>query len=242
MRKSLFLTAIIVATSSIAQENNELDLFFKLSDYFLKRHVYNGLVNYQYASKNTQEIELLHTKIGEIEIANYPEDTQKAFYVNAYNLLVIYQLSKSYPIGGPLDKSGFFDKTQYTVAGEQLSLNQLESKILKTFNNDPRFHFVLACGAMSCPKLYNLAYRPENINELMDERTKLALNDSDFTITKNDKNELAVSMIFNWYKSDFEQSGDTTFEFINRYRDIKIPLNYKLTYYEYDWTLNERKR
>ena len=148
-----FITAVLLLVSTTithAQSSEKLELFFKLSDYFLKRHVYKGLVNYQYSSKNSAEIELLHKTAGEVDLSNATTSERKAFYINAYNVLVIYQVTKAYPLARPLDKDGFFDKTSYLVAGEQLTLNDLESKkILESNGNDPRFHFVLACAAIS---------------------------------------------------------------------------------------------
>lgn len=237
----LLLVSLLFVSISLQAQADKRELFFKLSDYFLKRHVYKGLVNYQYAAENSGEIDLLHKTIGEIDLTGASSKEKKAFYVNAYNLLVIYQITKSYPLERPLDKEGFFDKTSYKVAGEEINLNQLESLMLKTYN-DARFHFVLACGAMSCPKLHNLAYKPSNIDKLMDERTKLALNDENFTQVASGKGSAGLSKIFEWYKSDFEQDGQSTIDFINKYRADKIPASYTIVYYEYDWTLNERKK
>lgn len=242
MKRAYILIAVVLLVSTnLHAQVDKRELFFKLSDYFLKRHVYKGLVNYQYSSENSGEVDLLHKTIGEIDLTGASPTEKKAFYVNSYNLLVIYQITKSYPLSRPLDKEGFFDKTSYKVAGEDLTLNQLESMMLKTYN-DPRFHFVLACGAMSCPKLHNLAYKPGDIEKLMDERTKLALNDDTFTQVLDDKESAGISKIFEWYKADFEQNGQSTVDFINKYRTEKIPTNYKVQYYEYDWTLNERKK
>jgi len=160
--------------------------------------------------------------------------------VNAYNILVIYQVTTSYPIARPLDKEGFFDGTTYNVAGEILNLNELESrKMLRTYE-DPRFHFVLACGAISCPPLHNLAYTPEGIEELMEERTRQALNNDDFIYIDKTSKSAKVSEIFEWYKEDFGGTVKSTIDFINKYREEKIPSDYKLETYEYDWTLNER--
>ncbi len=240
-----FITAVVLVTSITtlqAQSSDKLELFFKLSDYFLKRHVYNGLVNYQYSSKNSAEIELLHQTAKEIDLSKATPSEKKAFYINAYNILVIYQVTKAYPLARPLDKEGFFDKISYSIAGEQLTLNELESKrILEDNDNDPRFHFVLACAAISCPRLYNLAYKPENVDELMDERTNLALNDDSFIYLDKQSKTVMVSKIFEWYMSDFNRNGDNIIDFINKYRIEKVPSNYKVDYYEYDWTLNERK-
>jgi hypothetical protein len=182
----------------------------------------------------------LHKTISEVDLTNASRSEKKAFYVNAYNILVIYQVTMSYPLDRPLDKEGFFDGTYYQVAGEKLNLNELENNKKLEVYNDPRFHFVLACGAISCPELYNLAFLPKNIDQLLDERAKLALKYDSFIIVDQSNRVVKISKIFEWYKQDFENSGLSIIEYINQYKDKKIPLNYDIEYYEYDWTLNER--
>lgn len=241
LKANLFLL-IFILTGIIAQAQSQdkLELFFKLSDYFLKRHVYKGLVNYQYSSKNSAEIELLHKTIQEVDLSAASDVEKKAFYVNAYNILVIYQVTQSYPLARPLDKEGFFDASYHDVAGERLTLNELETNKMLDVYNDPRFHFVLACAAISCPKLYNLAYQPQNVDELLEERTTLALNDDAFIVVDDATRTVKISQIFEWYKADFEKSGTSTLDFINQYRTSKIPTNYTIEFYQYDWKLNER--
>ena len=65
-----------------------------------------------------------------MDLSSASAESKKAFYINAYNLIVIYQVSKFYPLKSPLDKSGFFDKVKHQVAGEALTLNALELKTL----------------------------------------------------------------------------------------------------------------
>ena len=38
----------------------------------------------------------------------------------------------------------------------------MENKKLRGIYNDPRFHFVLVCGAVSCPPIINLADGSDN--------------------------------------------------------------------------------
>lgn len=241
MRKNLLLVLALTISigSAWSQTAEKLDVFFKLSDYYLKRHVYNGLVNYQY-SIESRELVLLYKNIGEMDLSNATEAQKKAFYINTYNLLVIYQVTRSYPLERPLDKEGFFDNTYHMVAGERLTLNELEQKMLTTYD-DARFHFVLACAAMSCPKLYNQAYTPENVDKLLEERTRLAVNDGSFIRVNQNASKVEASKIFEWYKGDFQKGGKSILDFINTYRTTQIPSSYLLAFYEYDWKLNERK-
>ena len=49
-------------------------------------------------------------------------------------------------------------------------------------------------------------------------------------------------MIFKWYQKDFEQEAGTVVAYINRYRKSPIPDSYKIEFYPYDWSLNDKKK
>lgn len=235
------ITMMLSAPFAYSQKVDSLKLFFKLSDYYLKRHVYNGLVNYKYTADNFGEMDLLHQTLGKVDLTSATVSEKKAFYINAYNILVIYQVAKSYPLNKPSDKEGFFDNIYHNVAGERMTLNELEKVRMIQAYKDPRFHFVLACAAMSCPKLHNQAYMPENVEKLLDERTRVSINDANFIRLKEEAGNVEISKIFEWYAEDFTSGGQQVLGFINRYRDQEIPSSYSVSYYTYDWLLNERK-
>jgi len=168
----LVLSSLLPSFNVKAQSNQQLDLFFKLSDYYFSKYVTNGMVDYRYASSYSKEVNALYKLIGEIDLSAASENEKMAFGINAYNLLVIYQVANSYPIANPLDQDGFFDKNQHLVAGSEVTLNQLESDHMLRKFEDARFHFVLACAAKSCPQLADFAYKPENVETLLEQRTE----------------------------------------------------------------------
>ncbi|MEP1093683.1 MAG: DUF547 domain-containing protein [Cyclobacteriaceae bacterium] len=236
----LILLAFFPCFHAKAQPNQQMDLFFKLSDYYFSKYVYKGMVDYRYASSYSKEIDALYNLIGEVDLTSASKNEKMAFCINAYNLLVIYQVAKSYPIGNPLDQDGFFDKNPHKVAGREITLNQLEiDHMLRKFE-DSRFHFVLACAAKSCPRLADFAYKPENVESLLEKRTKMTLNDDTFIRVIDGSSKVQISKIFEWYAGDFK-NADSILEYINNFRDEKIPTNYAIEYYEYDWNLNEKK-
>ena len=105
--------------------------------------------------------------------------------------------------------------------------------------NDARFHFVLVCGAIGCPPLISEAYQPSQLNAQLDRQTKLAINGA-FLKVNTKKKRVEVSEIMKWYKEDFTMDGKTEIDFINTYRTEKIPTNYKLNYFSYNWNLNKQ--
>jgi len=235
--KKLLVIFFIAVLSGIPSYGDNLNSFFGEADVFFKTYVKDGKVNYKSIKTNFHEIERLYLIVKEVDLTGLTENEVKAFYINAYNLCVIYQVSKYYPLKSAMDQSGFFDKVKHSVAGEEMTLNYLEIKYLLMKYRDPRIHFALACAAVSCPKLASFAYMPESLDSELRRRTELALNDGLFIRVGNGIVE--ISKIFEWYKDDFTSGSSTVLQFINSYRKTKIAATSKVTYYEYDWSLNE---
>ncbi len=237
IKKTYFLALFLFVWLDSSKASSSL---FDDFNTFFSTHVdNNGLVNYKALKTDSELMNLLVQRIADHNLSNASTSYRKAFYTNAYNLLVIKQLTDNYPVKGPMAIPGFFDKTTYQVAGEKLTLNQIEKdKNLKP-TGDERLHFALVCGAMGCPPLANYAFTPENIESQLEDRTQIALNNQDFIKDKNGK--LAVSQIFYWYSADFKNKSDNgLLGYINKYRKNKTPRGTKVVYYSYNWELNSQ--
>jgi hypothetical protein len=213
--------------------------FIDQTDNFLKKYVSNGSVNYKQIKQNGIEIENLYKEVGNMNLEAMDETNKKAFYINAYNIVVIYWVAKHYPLKSPLDDSGFFDQVKHKVAGEQMTLNSLEIKKILSMYKDPRIHFALACAAKSCPPLANFAFLPALLDKQLDERTAASLNNPNWLKVNNAQKKVELSKLFEWYKKDFLSTGKTEIEWINQFRKEKIPTTYVVGFYEYNWALNE---
>jgi len=120
-----------------------------------------------------------------------------------------------------------------------MTLNFLEVKKLVLEYEDPLIHFALACAAESCPPLASAAYFPDQLQEQLKKRTRLSINDEDWIKVNSAQKKVEISKIFDWYKKDFGMTGMSVLEFINKHRKVRIPDDYEIGYYEYDWGLNE---
>lgn len=238
MKTQLSLTLLILLITANFSQAQSLNNFFSETDKFLNKWVKNGYINYGNLNGDFDEIEKLQVQIANIKLSNATEEEKKAFYINAYNLIVIYQIAKYYPLKSPLDRSGFFDKFRHQVAGESITLDYIEKKYLILKYKDPRIHFVVSCAAVSCPPLASFAFVPSKLNQQLDERTKHALT-LDFVLDLNrDKKQVNVSKIFDWYKRDFGNSTDGIVNFINMYRTLDIPKEYEVIFLDYKWSVN----
>ncbi len=213
--------------------------FFGDADSFFKKYVINGKINYDLIKKDPSDLKGLMKQIENFPLTDQIGDKNKAFYINTYNILVINQVIDNYPIGSPQEVPGFFNKTKYPVAGSNYTLNHIENEILRPVYKDPRFHFVLVCGALGCPPITNFAYLPEKLDEQLENQTLLALNDNNFVRIAENKVEL--SEIFRWYEEDFVEASGNSINYINKYRREAIPQSFNVSFYTYDWALNEFK-
>lgn len=218
----------------------DIKTFIEKSDYFFRTSVINGKVNYQDVSANPEKINELLTIASKITLESEDIDTYKAFWINAYNIVVIKEIANKYPVISVQALKGFFD-TSTNIAGQDITLNQIEKKILKNTFNDPLINFVLVCGATGCPPLMDRAYTPSNLKSEMMERIMLSINNKDFVKVNDTTKTIEISEIFDWYKEEFINKENKIIDFINQYRTKKIDETYTIKYYKYDWNLNSTK-
>jgi hypothetical protein len=236
MFKSLFtLLAIFLVSTSVMTAGTPAE-FFADTDALLSRYVKNGRVDYA-GLKSSKAIDPLIAEVASVDLNTLKGNTRKAYLINAYNLLVINQALQNYPLKSVQDINGFFDGNKQTIGGSKMTLNSLEKELLLKEYKDARLHFVLVCGALGCPPITEEAYQPSQLEAQLNRQSGLALNDAAFIRVSGDK--AGLSKIFEWYASDFGGSKAKVLEFINGFRKTAIPANAKISYYGYDWTLNQ---
>jgi len=236
--KKIIILAFFGFVTQIGTAQN-VETFFNKADSFLSKHVKNGKVAYADIKNNTAELDAILELAKEISVPKSNAKAYQAFWINGYNLTVIQSVVKNYPMKSPLDKAGFFDKTKHRIGGKSITLNDIENKQLRGgFPEESRFHFVLVCAGLGCPPIINGAYNPSTLEKQLQEQTIKAINNPSFIQVQ--KNKVKISQIFEWYKGDFIKNGSLV-AYINTYRKEKLPANAKVSYYPYDWTLNDLK-
>lgn len=236
MKNTITVIVIMIFSFGFAQGT---DQFFDKADTFFKTHVKSGRVDYKTIKSNPATLDELLTIAKGIKVNKGNAKTYQAFYINAYNLAVIKGIVNKFPTKSPLDIKGFFDKTNYSLGGKETTLNDLENKLLrKNFPSEARFHFVLVCAGLGCPPIISEAYKPNTLESQLQRQAKIALNNPNFIKVKG--NKVQLSQIFEWYKGDFTQNG-SEIEYINKFRKEKIPSKAKVSYYKYNWSLNNTK-
>ena len=80
---------------------------------------------------------------------------------------------------------------------------------------------------------------PNTLESQLNSQAKKALNGT-FLRVDDKKKTVEASEIMKWYKEDFTKNGESEIDFINKYRTEKIPSDYKLDYFTYNWNLNKQ--
>lgn len=245
-------------------------------DGILQKYVSDGMVNYQELKKDPSALSIYLEKLEQVDpkaFQQWPKAKQMAFWINAYNAITIEGILRHYPIqwGGLITRArfpqnsirqigGFWDKVFVRVMGRDVTLNDIEHKILRQEFNDPRIHFVVVCASIGCPVLESRAFDVLDLEQRLDHATRDFINNLDKVRLDENKNVLYLSSIFDWYKKDFvasplglkqfaqyNQDEIGIMEFVVRYFP-KAKQNYiqqnqpKIRYLDYDWSLNKVHR
>ena len=177
-----------------------------------------------------------------------PEDlngeAEKAFWINAYNAVIVEGVLQGYTAEGLLGRKRLFSWFTVRIAGKNRTPDEIEHQILRKKFHDPRIHFAIVCASSSCPKLRREAYLPERLDVQLEEATRTFVNDP--TRNQIDAQGVALSKIFDWFAEDFIANAGSVVKFVRRFvtEEKKAMLNITdsdIRYLDYNWTLNAQE-
>lgn len=236
--KNLKTLCLLLILPAFLSAQNTIEKWTAEYDQLLKSYVTDGKVDYE-GIKGDAQLGALVAQVADLKPVKEKSNDAKAFYINAYNLLVISSAADNYPLGSVQQVSGFFDRNKVRVAGKKYTLNGFEKDFIFKKYSDPRLHFVLVCGALGCPPITDFAYQADNLENQLDVQTTAAINDPNFIRVSGSK--ASLSKIFQWYNNDFGGGKKDVLNYINRFRTNAIPTSSSIAYYDYDWSINDTK-
>jgi hypothetical protein len=238
----VFSAILLIAAAAPARGGRTFD--HGPFDRLLGKHVKRGRVDYA-GIKNDRsrsaELGRYVKALGAASLSGMSKRDKLAFYLNAYNALVIDAVVRRWPrIDSVMKVKGFFDKITYRVAGRRVTLNQLENKIIRPTFKDARIHFALVCGARSCPPLMSKAFDGASLDKVLERLTRDFIN-SKKGVLVGPGGRVRVSQIFKWYAADFEKAAGSVPKYLARYhtkQTDRITKAGRLVYLHYSWSLN----
>ncbi len=211
----------------------------------------SGGLDYAGLKASPEDLESYLSSLAKARPADASREERIAFFSNVYNAVTAKFVLDLYPeIGSVKDVDGFFDAKTFPVAGEELTLDEIEGRARA--EGDPRVHFAVVCASTSCPDLRFEPYRSAELDRQLGEQTRAFLADAAKGL-RFDGEDLWLSSIFKWYAGDFT-GGSTVVAFFARSKvlDWVLPnlsddlrqrigdADPSVRYLDYDWSLNDR--
>ncbi len=215
----------------------------------LTRHVdAAGHVDFSGLTQDQADIDRVVAFIAVSDPISQPEKfpdraSRVAFYINAYNALAMYgvvQAGVPESLGG-LRKFNFFYLRKFTVGGKAISLYAFENDVIRPLG-DERIHFALNCMVVSCPRLPRTAFSAGALEQQLDAAARTFIMEERNLSVDPIRGEVWLSAIFDFYTKDFIDHAPSLIAYVNRYRTEPIPSEFKVRFFDYDWTVNDRWR
>ena len=202
-----------------------------------------GAVNYPGIKADPRLAEYLDYLAAADPDAFATDQERLAFWINAYNALAIKGILDGLSPDGLFARVIFFRTTDYTLAGRQINLYDLERDIIIPFN-EPRIHFAINCASASCPILGAAPYVADQLEPQLEAATRAFINDPAKNRFDLAANTASISKIFDWFQADFERAAGSVQKYLASYvADSEAALHlardgFEVSYLDYDWSLN----
>jgi Protein of unknown function, DUF547 len=216
------LIAACALARPVAQESPGDAARKKTFDVILDTYVRDGLVYYRALRAERGRLDGYVASLADVAIDSAPHDEAIAFWLNAYNALVLKTVVDHYPITRRTQDyparsirqiPGAFEKLPHRVARRTVTLDDIEQKVLPGFN-EPRVYFALGRGAIDSGRLRSEAFSAATLGaQLGDVAAECVMRASCFDVDRTN-NQVSISSIFSWRSQQFvaayaTAAGDT---------------------------------
>jgi hypothetical protein len=233
-------------------------------DMMLKKYVVtnhpSGIYRFRYAAVSADDRQTLKKYLELLQatrVSSLNQGEQKAYWVNLYNALTVQVILEHYPVKSIMDigispglfSRGPWDAKLLKIEGEQVSLNDIEHRIIRPIYRDNRLHYALNCASLGCPNLQPTAYTAANMEQFLEKGATEYINHPRGAQMVDGK--LQVSSIYDWFQVDFGGSEQGVIRHLVHYLAQgkkaqgtegsladKVRSYGKSLRYDYDWNLN----
>jgi hypothetical protein len=176
-----------------------------------------------------------------------------AYWANLYNAITIDLIIETFPVSSirKIRSAGTtwsfaavlgpWKTPVVTVEGRELSLDDIEHKILRPQFNDPRVHYAVNCASVGCPNLPVRLWRAETLDADLDAAARAFINSDRGVQVLDEGRAVRLSSIYQWFAKDFGDANGLRTH-LARYatgeRAGALKAGARIAGYQYDWSLN----
>jgi hypothetical protein len=213
MRSSIvaIVLAIHIIATPAAQESLGDSARRKTYDTILDLNVRDGWVYYRALKADRAKLDGYINLLAATPVDKLSKDDRLAFWLNAYNALILRTVVDHYPIQKRSteypDRSirqipGAFERLPHKVAGRTLTLDQIEQTVLPEFN-DPRVYLALGRGAVGSGRLRSEAFSGPQVERQLAEVASECVSRPECVHIDRENNKVNISAIFSWREKAF---------------------------------------
>ena len=260
---------IALATAVIASRAQEapVDTRRRNLDQVLDLYVRDGHVYYQALKQDRRILDAYVNGLATASIDSAPRDERLAFWLNAYNALVlrtvinhtpIPQRSRDYPPGSIRQIPGAFERLTHRVSGRSVTLDQIEQAILPGFQ-DARVYFALGRGAVGGGRLRSEAFTAAELERQLSDVASECVSRAQCVAIDRVLSRVTISSIFSWREIEFSvayadkaapvfrsrspiERAVMAFvepKLLTTERDFLAKNEFRVEYAPFDWSLND---
>jgi Protein of unknown function, DUF547 len=179
---------------------------------------------------------------------------QWAFWANLYNAKTIDVVLDKYPVKSIKDVSlggglkalvggGPWQAKIMKVAGQSMSLDDIENVVMRPTFKDPRVHYSVNCASVGCPNVPAVALTGANLDAQLDAGAKAFINSPRGIIIEGGKAK--ASSIYDWFRADFGGTDAAVIAHMKTYAapalKAKLDTITAIGDHDYDWSLADAK-
>ncbi len=266
-----FLVLLLAFATLRAQEPTPpaVDPLHRPFDEILDIYVRDGLVYYRALKSERGRFDRYLQSLADTNaetVKGWAPERQLAFWINAYNALVLRTVIDHYPIRGRAPEypansirqiPGAFERATHRAGGRTLTLDALERDVIAGFG-DPRALFALGRGAMGGGRLKSEAFTSERLDTQLTTMTSELVTRKVLVFVDAPGGQLSVNPIFSWREAAFVKMADKAPEVYASRSALERavlalidPLlvpnesnflkknTFRMVFHDFDWTLND---
>jgi Protein of unknown function, DUF547 len=230
-------------------------------------YVRDGLVYYRALKAEHAKLDAFVAWMADAPIDSASRDQRLAFWLNAYDALVlktvvdqypIVRRSRDYPDRSIRQIPGAFERLPHRVGRRMLTLDAIEQEVLAGFK-DPRVFFAIGRGAIDSGRLRSEAYDPAEIEAQLAAVAAECVTQHQCVEVDRLNNRVSISSIFSWRSQEliaaYAEGAPTLFatrspieraalafvqpKLLTIEREYLEKNEFRVAFKPFDWTLND---
>ncbi len=237
-------------------------------DVVLDTYVREGLVYYRALRSERGRLDayISNLDVPAASFERWSKPEQAAFWLNAYNAIVLRTVINAYPIKGtssqypvqqhPARRRGVHAK-RHRIGGRLISLEDIEKQVLPTFD-DPRMYFALGRGSLGGGRLRSEAFTAGRLEQQLAAVAAECVQRNECFRYDPAADRIEISPIFGWREAEFTRLWTGRSDTFAKRSPIELAVlqmvlphvlpsegrglrrnTFAVAYSSYDWRLND---